>query len=257
MQGANPGECVSSYILMSHVTHVNESCHLNESCHTSEWVMSSDWGMSHIRVSRLTHLNSQVKLMLSWKDGKTNALKWQRERDREREMKVTGNSVTVHLWKSRVARMNESGHTLENMKKTRKSVRLRLLCLLNEKCDTSECVMWHIWMCHHVAHVNESCHGCHGIHMNESCRTYEQVMVHIWMSHVAHINASRHTLEWVMWIAWHIRMSHGTHMKESCRTYERVTSHNWTSRVAGKRDVTWQLPLHESCHTYECVMSHI
>jgi len=50
---------VTSYILMSRVTHMNESCHIrmshvpnmNEPCHKCEWVMS------HIWMSRVTHMN--------------------------------------------------------------------------------------------------------------------------------------------------------------------------------------------------------
>jgi len=63
----------------------------------------------------------------------------------------------------------------------------------------------------------------HVAHMNESCRTYEWVMSHIWMSHVAHRN-------------------------ESCRTYERVMSHIWTSHVAH---------MNKSRHTYAWVTSHV
>jgi len=86
--------------------------------------------------------------------------------------------------------------------------------------------MLHIWMSH-VAHMNESCH------------TYEWVMSHIWMSHAAHMNESCHTYEWVM---PHIWLSHVTHMTESCRTYEWVMSHVWMSHVTH---------MNESCHTYE------
>ena len=82
-------------------------------------------------------------------------------------------------------------------------------------------VMSNTWMSH-VAHMNESCH------------TYEWVMSHIWMSHVAR------TYEWVI--------SHITHMNESCRMDEWVMSHKWMSHVAH---------MNESCRTYQWVVSHI
>ena len=91
------------------------------------------------------------------------------------------------------------------------------------------------------------CLACmsHVAHMNESCRTYEWVMSHIWMSHVAHMN-------------------------ESCRTYERVTSHIWLMSHISINDVrqmnesrhthTWishVTHIYESCHTYEWVISNM
>jgi len=69
------------------------------------------------------------------------------------------------------------------------------------------------------------CLACmsHVAHMNESCRTYEWVMSHIWMSHVAHMNESRRTYD-------------------SCRTYLLMMSGKWMSHVT---------------HTHELAMSHI
>jgi len=69
----------------------------------------------------------------------------------------------------------------------------------------------------------------HVAHMNESCRTHEWVMSHTWMSHVARMKESCRTHEWVM---SHIWTSHVAHMNESCRTYEWVMSHTWMSHVA-------------------------
>jgi len=73
----------------------------------------------------------------------------------------------------------------------------------------------------HVAHVNESRH------------TYEWVISHMWMSHVTHMNESSHTYEgvmshtceWVMshtyeWVMSHINESCHTHMNETCHTYQ-------------------------------------
>jgi len=73
----------------------------------------------------------------------------------------------------------------------------------------------HIWMSH-VAH------------MNESCRTYEWVTGHIWIRHVTQMNESRGTYEGGDcgvdtvrmrvddWVMAHIWMSHGTHVNASC-----------------------------------------
>jgi len=55
---------VMSYVWISHVTHMDESCHpyecvlyMNESCHTKEWVLSHIW-MSHIiHMSGVTHMD--------------------------------------------------------------------------------------------------------------------------------------------------------------------------------------------------------
>jgi len=66
----------------------------------------------------------------------------------------------------------------------------------------------------------------HVAHMNESCRTNEWVMSHMWMSHDAHMNESCRTYEWVMSHKW---MSHVAHTNESCCTYEWDMSHIWGS----------------------------
>jgi len=112
--------------------------------------------------------------------------------------------------------------------------------------------MAHLWMSH-VAYVNES------------CRTYEWVMSHIWISHVTHMNescytyelVSCHTYEWVMSRIW----------KKPCRTYECVMSHIWMSHVAHMNEScrTYKRVMHtshvahmkESCRTYECILSYI
>ena len=88
-------------------------------------------------------------------------------------------------------------------------------------------------------------------------------MSRIRMSHVAHMNESCRTYEWVM---SHIRMSHVEHMNESCRTYEWLISHIWKShvtfdsctcaliRVVWIEFITWHAPF-ESNHSK--VMSHL
>jgi len=99
----------------------------------------------------------------------------------------------------------------------------------------------------------------HVANMNESCRTYEWVMSHIWTSRIAHMNESCHRCACVMSKIWlsHVAHVHEScctydevsvaHMNESCHTYGWVASHIWMS------DATH---MNESCHTYEWVMSH-
>ena len=45
---------------------------------------------------------------------------------------------------------------------------------------------------------------------------------HIWMSHVAHMNESCHTYEWVMSHTWMSHVSHScvSHINETCYTYK-------------------------------------
>jgi len=75
--------------------------------------------------------------------------------------------------------------------------------------------------------------------------THVKVSSYIWISHVAQMNKSRHTYEWVMSQKWR---SHTTRMNESCHTYEWVMSHIWMSHVTH---------MNESCHTYKWVLLHI
>jgi len=105
--------------------------------------------------------------------------------------------------------------------------------------------MSHIWMSHLA-------------HMNESCRTYEWVMSYVTRtneSRLTHVNASwmseeglkpkgnaHASYEWVM--------SHmcACVMYGSCLTYQWVMSHIWMSHVTH---------INGSCHTYEWIMSHM
>jgi len=111
--------------------------------------------------------------------------------------------------------------------------------------------MSHTWMSH-VAH------------MNESCRTHEWVMSHIWMSHVAHINESslvshvwmglywchhwnRHWCRHLEWVMSHISMSHHW-CHHWYHTYE------WVSICVIIGTVIDVVIWNESCHTYEWVI---
>ena len=67
----------------------------------------------------------------------------------------------------------------------------------------------------------------------------------MWMSHVAHVNGSCHSYEWLILRIW---MAHVTHMNKSCFTYECGMSHIWMSLVTH---------VNESCHTCKWGLSHI
>ena len=86
-----------------------------------------------------------------------------------------------------------------------------------------------MWMSH-VAHVNESWH------------TYEWVTSHIWMSHDTHMNESWHTFnEWYHTCDWVT-----SHMHASRHTHEYVTWNTWMSHVTH---------MNESCHAYACFLN--
>jgi len=82
------------------------------------------------------------------------------------------------------------------------------------------------------------------------CQTYGCAMARIWVSHVAHLNESGQTYEWVMSHIWrvmsHIWMSHVTHMND---THMNESCHISCAWIA-------VLSLNESWHIYACVMSH-
>jgi len=106
---------------------------------------------------------------------------------------------------------------------------------------------WFIMAMSYVRCTDES----HVAHMNESCHTYEWVTLLIRMSHVTHVNESCHTYKWVM---SHIWMSHSTHMNESRHTFEWVMSHiEWVKSHIWMSHVTH---MNESRHMYRWVTSH-
>jgi len=132
-------QCVSmSFIPMSHVTHMNESCHtyewdmshiwishvtkwmshvthMNESCHTYEWVMShvwishithmkeschiNEWDMSHIWMGHVTHVNESCH-SYEWVMSHTyEAPRYEEERGLMfDDSDVTESYVTCHLY---------------------------------------------------------------------------------------------------------------------------------------------------------------
>jgi len=111
--------------------------------------------------------------------------------------------------------MNESCHTYEWVMS---HVWMGYISVFSRMSESG--VMSHTWMSHGT-HMNESRHTYAWVKqnmsaptsMNESCRAkwlihmcnmthlyvwpYSRVMSHIWMSHVAHVNESCHTHEWV------------------------------------------------------------
>ena len=177
--------------IVSHVTHMmSHVTHINESCHTCEWFMS------HIWVSHVTHMYICMIAQDAWEGLRVMSHIWVRNVTHMMSH-VTHMSescqiyewVMSHIWVSHVTHLSESCHTYEWVMA---HIWVSYVTHMSESWQTYEWVMSHIWMSH-VTHMNESCH------------TYEWVMSHIWMSHVTHMNESCHTYEWVM---SHIWMSH-------------------------------------------------
>jgi len=150
---------------------------------------------------------------------------------------------------------------------------------VNKPCNTYECVMSHIWM-RRATHSNQSCHtyewvmsrkhkSCHmwtshethtnasyvsrldicvtsrhmylsGLDMWHDFFTCERAMKPIWMRRVTHLNALRHTFEWVTSRIW---MRHITHVSVSC--LKRHVPHMSISRHKGEWDA---LNVNEPCH---------
>jgi len=187
--------------------------------------------------------------------------------------------VTItHVCMRYVTDLNESCHTYEwGLSQTLKIY------------DTCEWVMSHIWMSH-VTHVNDACHvyeegmshtwmihitrmnASRCTHLNASYYTceitdvnvwkYEKklwktceyvcIIWHMWKQHVAHMNESCLTYEWVM---SHVCMNHVSHMTESWHTYECVKSHTCMRHDAQvQRHVTL---LHQQYHAWVRVTSHL
>jgi len=173
--------------------------------------------------------------------------------------------VVSHTWTSCVAHMNESRHTCEGARESKRG----MVWVPQKQSESSHIYEWdmsHTWTSR-VTHIKESCHtwmchvtqkkGVRGIKpsmvwvlpkQNESHHMYEWVMSCVWMSHVTHMKGlvdlnvawQVPTREIYIYIYMYIYVSY--------HTYEWVMSHTWTSRVTHMK---------ESCLTYEWVMSHI
>jgi hypothetical protein len=150
---------------------------------------------------------------------------------------------------------------------------------------TFEWATAHIWMSHVALSDRYPANGPPTTSYTSVCHTYEWFTLHIWRSHVAHMNESRHTLEWVTshfqialsptafplyptlvchtyeWVTLHVWRSHVTHMNEEHDTFERVTSpiQITLSPTAFPLPSTPVCVTHmnESCHTFAWVTSHI
>jgi len=115
--------------------------------------------------------------------------------------------------------------------------------------------MAHVWTSH-ITLVYKSCPMSHVAHMNESYCTYEWVMSQIglcWMSYMALLDGRpRHPWMWHvtpwMWhvqcVTSHMSMSHIAHTNESCRTN-------------GSGCCSSTTLVNESCHTYHRVTSRL
>jgi len=164
-------EWVMSYIWMSHVIHMNESCHTYE------------WDMSDIRMSHVTHNHFARK-------NRVMSHIWTHHGEC-----VNARSCHTH--------MNESCPAYKWVK-NKSHVRMGHVTHMNHTRYTCPWGMSHIWM-RHVTHMNESCHTYECVmshiwmslvtHINESCHTYEWDTSHIWMGHTTRMNESCRTYE--------------------------------------------------------------
>jgi len=233
--------CHTYQWVMSHLTHINESCplyvcechvqqvmsrtrispvtHINESCPISVcWVMSHIYLLSHVPCTFAAPLMccvmSPTRMFMS--------RIWLRHNVR-RDVRVARPS-------SHATRVNTSCHThVQREQRTRRRWIMLRMC-------THEDVMAHamqVWMSH-ATYVNASCHIYewvlphrwmrHGTYRNESCHIYACVMPHIPITYATHMNESWHTKEWVM---AHIGMGHGMCMNASWHVNECVMARVW------------------------------
>jgi len=94
------------HVWMSHVARTNQSFHLsrtNESCHTYEWVVS------HIQMSRVTHINDEscltYKRVMSCT--RMSRVTHTNESCHTYEWYVNTTRFVSHIWMSRVTHMND------------------------------------------------------------------------------------------------------------------------------------------------------
>jgi len=121
---------------------------------------------------------------------------------------------------------------------------MRLSCVWHTQscrtCYAQEWVMSHMWMSH-VAHVNES------------CRTCEWVMS-VWMSHVAHANESYRRCEWVKSCVTN-SFIYATliHMCDACMLHARMSrTYEWVSHISLKIK---RCMLHDPCIEWQVRIS--
>ena len=152
-------EWAMSHIWMSRVTHMNESCHIYE------------WAKSHIWMSHATYVNEPCR-----------TYEW----------------VMPHIWMSHPHVWHDSSICV--------TWRIHM-------CDMTHSYVWHdsficvTWLIHRweAAKTRPPCSHClvcmrYVTRMNASCHTYGWGMSHVWMSHVTYGNVTWHTYEWVTWL---------------------------------------------------------
>jgi len=227
-------DTIYSYVLQSHVTHMNESCHGGR--HPGCVAVCRLIYLEQLRIIHVTYMNESCRIY-EWvmsQGGKFDVLQ--------------GVAVILleHIGIHRDAYMDESCHTYEWV--------ISCICMS------------------HVAHMNESCHtyewviSCicmsHVACMNESCRTYEWVMSYNYRSHAIGGDVCGCVAVCRLMYLEHIGISHVAYMDESCRIYGWVMSQGGKSAVC--RLIYWErigishvTHTNESRHTYEWVMSHI
>jgi len=173
---------VMSHIIMSHVTHTNESYR------TYVWVMSHIWmsrftcviESGHTWMSHVTHMNESH-----------HTYEW----------------AMSHIWMSHVTHVNESCYgvaTMSRLIKITGSILQNIIPFRGLFCKRA--LLKRLYSAKETYNFKEPTNRSHPIHtfvshvidMNESCLTYECVTSHTWTSHVTHMNGSCCTYKWVM-----------------------------------------------------------
>ena len=140
----------SSYIWMSHVTHMQKSCHIWMSRVIFGCVVSRK-RMDHIKCANLLWTRRIWCIILCW-----IFFWWVISRRYD--------WVMSHTWRNHATHMNESCHTY---KWATSHIQMSHVTHMNESCHAYEWVTSHIWM-RHVPHMNVACHTHEWVtHMTE------------------------------------------------------------------------------------------
>jgi len=283
-----------SYVWMSHVTHMNETCHIYERDMSHIWTRHV---VPHIWRSHVLHINETCQI---WIRPVTYhcVLSQMFPTSRSHVTCVSYGRVMLHTWMSHVTHSHMAVFYCTRIPLFVIRIMARV-SHMDESCCTSEWVMAHIyiWMCFitHVSNIPESCRMCHiwmshATHMNASCHTFTYGCVlsqschacHTWTSHVSQMHESWHIFTYgrvsshmfptswshVACVPYEWVMSRVSHMNESCHKNKWVTSHiyillcfiahasnMWESCHMCHIWMSRVTHMNELCHTHECVMS--
>ena len=126
--------------------------------HTS-WCHTFVWVMSHIWMSRVTHMKEPCPATFDADSTNTHMNKSCHKYKK----------AMSHTWRGCVIPVKKQFYTYEWVVSR---IWRRHVTRMNESCHTYEYLMSHVWL-RHVSHMDESCHTYEWVlsHMNESCHT--------------------------------------------------------------------------------------